>query len=79
MNPVYAEEGGKLGVGTDRARILGEKLLIEGPDKLSDAERLLVLADQTVMVHLHQQAWQRSGESLAPWWRAAISEYRRRD
>jgi membrane glycosyltransferase len=79
MNPVYAEEGVKLGVGSDRAAILGERLLVEGPDKLTEAERLLILADQTVMVRLHQQAWQRSGESLAPWWRAAISEYRRRD
>jgi uncharacterized membrane protein len=37
------------------------------------------MADQAVMVYLHQQAWQRSGDSLAPWWRAAISEYRRGD
>jgi membrane glycosyltransferase len=79
MNPVYAEEGVKLGVGSERARQLGEKLLVEGPDKLTTAERMLVLADQTVMVRLHQQAWQRSGEALAPWWRAAILEYRRRD
>jgi membrane glycosyltransferase len=79
INPVYAEECQKLGVGTDRPRLLGEKLLVEGPDKLTAAERLLVLADQAVMVRLHQQAWQRSGESLASWWRAAISEYRRRD
>jgi membrane glycosyltransferase len=79
LNPVYAEEGQRLGVGSDRPRLLGEKLLAEGPDKLTAGERLLVLADQAVMVYLHQQAWQRSGESLAPWWRAAISAYRRRD
>jgi membrane glycosyltransferase len=79
LNPVYAEEGQKLGVGTERTRLLGEKLLLEGPDKLAAGERLLVLADQAVMVRLHQQAWQRSGESLAPWWRAAISEFRRPD
>jgi membrane glycosyltransferase len=66
-------------VGTERTRLLGEKLLLEGPDKLAAGERLLVLADQAVMVRLHQQAWQRSGESLAPWWRAAISEFRRPD
>ncbi len=79
LNPVYAEEGQLLGVGSDRVRALGEKLLLEGPDKLTASERLLVLADQAVMVRLHQQAWQRSGDSLSPWWRAAISEYRRRD
>ncbi len=79
LNPVYAEEGQLLGVGSDRVRVLGEKLLLEGPDKLTASERLLVLADQAVMVRLHQQAWQRSGETLSPWWRAAISEYRRRD
>ena len=79
INPVYAEECQKLGVGGERVRALGEKLLLDGPDKLTAAERLLVLADQAVLVRLHQQAWQRSGESLAAWWRAAISEYRRRD
>jgi len=79
LNPVYVEEGLKLGVGTDRARLLGERLLGEGPDRLTPADRLLVLADQAVMVRLHQQAWQRSGDTLAPWWRAAISEYRRGD
>jgi len=79
LNPVYAEEGQRMGVGSEATRLLGEKLLLEGPDKLSASERLLVLADQAVMVRLHQQAWQRSGDTLAPWWRAAISEYRRRD
>ena len=79
LNPVYAEEGQRMGVGSEATRLLGEKLLLEGPDKLSASERLLVLADQAVMVRLHQQAWQRSGDTLAPWWRAAISQYRRRD
>lgn len=79
LNPVYAEEGQRLGVGSEATRLLGEKLLLEGPDKLSASERLLVLADQAVIVRLHQQAWQRTNDTLAPWWRAAISEYRRRD
>jgi hypothetical protein len=38
-----------------------------------------VMADQRVMVWLHQQSWQRPSETLAPWWRAAILEYSRRD
>jgi len=44
---------------------------------LTETERGLVMADQRVMVWLHQQAWQRTGEALAPWWRAAIFEYSR--
>jgi membrane glycosyltransferase len=79
LNPVYADQLSKLGVGGDPVLALGEKLLSEGPDKLSMAERLLVLADQRVMVWLHQQSWQRPGETLATWWRAAILEYSRRD
>jgi len=79
LNPVYAEQFSKLGAGSDRAQELGQKLLVEGPDKLAAAERMLVMADQRLMVWLHQQAWQRSGESLAPWWRAAILEFSRRD
>ena len=79
LNPVYAEQFSKLGVGGEQSQILGEKLLAEGPDKLSAAERMQVMADQRLMVWLHQQAWQRSGESFAPWWRAAILEFSRRD
>ena len=62
-----------------QVQALGEKLLAEGPDKLTAAERMLVMADQRVMVWLHQQTWQRPGESLAAWWRGAILEFSRRD
>jgi membrane glycosyltransferase len=79
LNPVYAEQLSKLGVGGELIQALGEKLLAEGPDKLSASERLLIMADQGVMVWLHQQSWQRPGETIAPWWRAAILEYSRRD
>jgi len=79
LNPVYAEQFSKLGVGGEPVQALGEKLLVEGPDKLNAAERMLVMADQRVMVWLHQQTWQRPGESLASWWRGAILEYSRRD
>jgi membrane glycosyltransferase len=79
LNPIYAEQFSKLGVGTQNVRALGEKLLADGPEKLSASERLLVMADQSTMVWLHQQSWQRPGESLASWWRAAILEYSRRD
>ena len=79
MNPVYAEQFTKFGAGSDRVQKLGEKLLAEGPEKLSASERMLVMSDQRVLVWLHQQAWQRPGETLTPWWRAAILEYSRRD
>ena len=79
LNPVYAEQLSLLGAGTEKVRLLGEKLLAEGPDKLTSPDRMLIMADQRVVVWLHQQAWQRPGESLASWWRAAILEYSRRD
>ena len=79
FNPVYAEQFAGLGVGTPKVRELGEKLLAAGPDKLTAAERLLVTSDAQTMVWLHHEAWLRSGESLAPWWRASIRGYSRQD
>jgi membrane glycosyltransferase len=77
LNPVYAEHFKRLGAGTPAVRDLGEKLLAGGPEKLSPSERLVVLADQAVMVWLHQQAWLRPEEKLAPWWKAMIREFSR--
>jgi membrane glycosyltransferase len=77
LNPVYAEHFKHLGAGTPAVRDLGEKLLAGGPEKLSASERLVVLADQAVMVWLHQQAWLRPEEKLAPWWKAMIREFSR--
>jgi len=79
LNPVYAEQFSKFGCGGEKVQALGEKLLADGPDKLTAAERMQVMADQRVMVWLHQQTWQRPGESLAAWWRGAILEFSRRD
>ena len=79
LNPVYAEQLDKLGVGRKTVRVLGERLLAEGPAQLTPADRLLIMTDAHAMVWLHQQTWLRPGESLAPWWRAAIQEYSRRD
>jgi membrane glycosyltransferase len=79
LNPVYAEQFSQLGVGGEPVQRLGEQLLAEGPDTLTPDERMLVMADQRVMVWLHQQTWQRPDESLAAWWRGAILEYSRRD
>ena len=79
LNPVYAEHFKQIGAGTDAVRELGEKLLADGPDKLKPAERMVVLADQGVMVWLHQQAWLRPEEKLAPWWKAMIREFSQRE
>jgi membrane glycosyltransferase len=75
LNPVYAEQLAKLGVGCGEVQTLGEKLLAQGPDRLTATERLLVMADAHALVWLHQQTWLRSDESLAPWWKAMIREF----
>ena len=77
LNPVYAEQLAGLGVGSPEVRALGEKLLAAGPDKLTPAERLLIMADERTMVWLYHEAWLR--QSLAPWWKASIREYSRQD
>jgi membrane glycosyltransferase len=79
MNPVYAEHLKRMGANTEAAKELGEKLLAQGPGRLQPAERMLVLADQGVMVWLHQQAWLRPEEKLAPWWKAMIREFSHRE
>jgi membrane glycosyltransferase len=79
FNPVYAEQFARLGVGGPQVRELGEKLLAGGPDQLTPVERSLIMTDANIMVWLHHEAWLRTGESLAPWWRAAIRGYSRQD
>ncbi|HTX21502.1 MAG TPA: glucans biosynthesis glucosyltransferase MdoH [Candidatus Aquilonibacter sp.] len=79
LNPTYAEQFSKLGVGSESVRVLGEKLLAEGPDKLSAVSRLTIMSDNNVMVWLHQQAWLRPDEQLAPWWKAMIRDFGRRE
>jgi membrane glycosyltransferase len=79
LNPVYAEHLARLGAGSEATRELGEKLLALGADKLTADERMAVMADQRVMVWLHQQAWVRPEEKLAPWWKAMIREFSQRE
>jgi membrane glycosyltransferase len=79
LNPTYAEQLSKLGAGSEMVGALGEKLLAAGPDKLTPSERMAVMADQRVMVWLHQQAWLRPDEKLAPWWKAMIREFSQRE
>jgi membrane glycosyltransferase len=75
LNPIYAEQLEKLGVGSPAVRTLARKLLAEGPFKLTPVERLLVMSDARMMDWLHQQTWLCPSELLAPWWRAAIQKY----
>jgi membrane glycosyltransferase len=77
LNPDYAEALAKLGVGTPEVHRLAEKLLADGPDKLTAPEKLLVLSDEAEMLWLHHQAWLRPAESLAAWWQPAIRQYAR--
>ncbi|HTY86798.1 MAG TPA: glucans biosynthesis glucosyltransferase MdoH [Candidatus Acidoferrum sp.] len=79
LNPVYVEQLVGLGAGTPKVRDLGEKLLVNGPHKLTLAERQLITSDAQTMVWLHHEAWLRPGESLAPWWRASIRVFSQRD
>jgi hypothetical protein len=46
---------------------------------MTPAERLLIMADERTLVWLHHEAWPRTGESLAPWWKASIRGYSRQD
>jgi len=75
LNPHYTEALAKLGVGTPEVRRLAEKLLGDGPDKLTQAETMLVLSDEAEMLWLHHQAWLRPPEQLAAWWQPAIRQY----
>ena len=79
LNPIYAEHFTRIGAGSEAVRELGEKLLAAGPEKLKSSERMAVMADQRVMVWLHQQAWLCPEEKLAPWWRAMIREFSHRE
>jgi membrane glycosyltransferase len=77
LNPEYHDALVKLGVGRPEVRQLGEKLLGQGPEALTTAEKVLVLSDADVVPWLHRQAWVRPSKSLSDWWQTAISKYAR--
>jgi membrane glycosyltransferase len=72
LNPVYAEALALLGTGRPEVRVLGEKLLADGPESLKLQEKVLVMSDADTMSWLHRQIWLRPGGTLASWWQAAI-------
>ena len=77
LNPEYSAALAQLGAGKPEVKLLGEKLLSEGPTALKRDEKLLVLSDAATMSWLHRQVWLRPSESLAPWWQRAIRQYAR--
>jgi len=77
INPENQDSLAAMGVGQPRVRVLGEKLLAEGPEALRANEQLLVLSDAETMSWLHRQVWLRPGESLAAWWQTFIRQYAR--
>jgi len=77
LNPEYRDALIKLGVGRPEVRELAEKLLGQGPEALTTAEKVLVLSDADVVPWLHRQAWIRPSKALAGWWQTAIRKYAR--
>lgn len=61
--------------GESRARrLLAERLLRDGPQSLTPAEKSEILSDIDNMLWLHREAWLRPSSELATWWQRAIRE-----
>lgn len=60
---------------SQRMARLSERLLREGPPKLTKAEKLSLLQDYEALVHLHTEIWSRPADRLATWWQHAIRHY----
>lgn len=54
---------------------LRERLLHEGPGKLTTKEKMSLLMDAESMIALHRELWNTPAESLAEWWRLAMRQY----
>jgi membrane glycosyltransferase len=76
-HPGFAQALANLGVGHPEVRSLCEKLLTDGPDKLRQSEKLLILSDANSLPWLHRQAWLRPSGTLARWWQNQIRQYAR--
>lgn len=72
LNAVYHRAAAQTGVGADTARLLGEKLLAQGPEMLTREEKILVLSDADVMSRLHRWIWLRPSSTLARWWQERL-------
>jgi membrane glycosyltransferase len=60
-----------------QARVIAERLLVEGPDALKPAERMFVMIDAESMAWLHREVWVRPPAKLAAWWQGAIQRVAR--
>lgn len=54
---------------------LRERLLRDGPGKLTTKEKMSLLTDAESMIALHRQLWETPAEDLAEWWRLAMRQY----
>ncbi len=79
MNGVHVyllrKKGGASGKDTVFFNDLRARLLIDGPDALSEKEQLTILRDAESMSYLHRQLWIRSSTHLHYWWNLALREY----
>ena len=55
--------------------LLRERLLREGPNKLSPREKRALLLDAESMAWLHRELWRRPQSGLADWWQLAVRQY----
>lgn len=54
---------------------LRNRLLREGPGKVSPKEKMALLLDAESMITLHRDLWSSPAEGLAGWWRLAMRQY----
>ncbi|MBC2594194.1 glucans biosynthesis glucosyltransferase MdoH [Ruficoccus amylovorans] len=54
---------------------LEDKLLQEGAESLSNAEKMRLLLDYESSVRLHKQVWSQPDNKLSPWWRQASRSF----
>jgi membrane glycosyltransferase len=54
---------------------LRQRLLVDGPDKLTPKENMALLLDADSMIWLHRELWRRPSLTLAEWWRLAMRQY----
>ncbi|QYM77669.1 glucans biosynthesis glucosyltransferase MdoH [Horticoccus luteus] len=54
---------------------LRQRLLVDGPARLSAREKMALLMDAESMVWLHAELWRRPGHSVAEWWRLGMRQH----
>jgi membrane glycosyltransferase len=54
---------------------LRQRLLREGPTKLTSKEKMAMLLDADSLIWLHRELWRLPAGALAGWWRLAMRQY----